>query len=379
MNRWMAHLLTLRPVAIITTGRTGSDFLQSLLDGHPQVLTFNGAFMFYVDFVARSLTLRHPDPCAEDAIDEFIGHYIDRLRSRYDVAERKDALGDGSQALSLSIQAFRGYALDLLSDEPVTPKLALLAMYGAYHLSLGRDLSATSILLHHAHRVDELQGFMRDFPHPRVLVTVRDPRASFVAGIEHGWEQFPHRDTQQHLASYLRALLEDVEPVKRLGLTYLTVRLEDLPSEGTMRQLASRLGLDYEPSLLASTWGGLRWYGDRLSPKPIQSLPWTPTRTANHWQTRLSRFDRYRLNALCLPLLRRHGYPRSPVYWWDQCAMPLLLCLPFGYEYRFWSWGYLKRSSWALRCRAAWYYLVRVRSCWSALAEASGRAETGVR
>ena len=33
---------------ILTTGRTGSDFFQSLMDSHEQVLTFNGYFQFHL-------------------------------------------------------------------------------------------------------------------------------------------------------------------------------------------------------------------------------------------------------------------------------------------------------------------------------------------
>ena len=41
------HLLEIPSCALISTGRTGTDFLQSLLDSHPEVLTFNGTLFFY--------------------------------------------------------------------------------------------------------------------------------------------------------------------------------------------------------------------------------------------------------------------------------------------------------------------------------------------
>ena len=43
----MDHLSNLQAVALITTGRTGTDFLQSLLDAHTEVLTFNGQLYFH--------------------------------------------------------------------------------------------------------------------------------------------------------------------------------------------------------------------------------------------------------------------------------------------------------------------------------------------
>jgi len=41
-KKWSEHIASLPIVSLITAGRTGSDFLQSLLDSHPEVLTFNG-------------------------------------------------------------------------------------------------------------------------------------------------------------------------------------------------------------------------------------------------------------------------------------------------------------------------------------------------
>ena len=50
----MERLESLSSCTLLTTGRTGSDFLQSLLDSHPEVLTFNGRLAFH-DFWKRSV------------------------------------------------------------------------------------------------------------------------------------------------------------------------------------------------------------------------------------------------------------------------------------------------------------------------------------
>ena len=42
----MERLEALPSCTLLTTGRTGSDLLQSLLDSHPEVLAFNGHLMF---------------------------------------------------------------------------------------------------------------------------------------------------------------------------------------------------------------------------------------------------------------------------------------------------------------------------------------------
>jgi hypothetical protein len=366
----MRHLQSLAPVALVTTGRTGSDFLQSLLESHPEVVTFNGSLQFYADFLPTSVGGRGGSFAVDDLMEEFVGRHIHRFKSRYDFAERKDQLGaDRTQTLDLDTLCFRRHAAGLLEGQQPSARNLLLAIYGAYHLCLDRDLLAARILFHHAHRFDELDLFLRDFPATSVIVTTRDPRANLVSGIENGRELFPRRDNEKHLYHYLNHVLDDTTPCEARRVRYTAVRLEDLPKESTLRACADWVGIAFRPTMLESTWGGLRWYGDRLSPKPIESTEWTPTRTDNNWRNRLSRVDLYVLNALMFSRLRHYDYPCTEPRWWDALLVPMLLCLPLRYERRFFTVGYITRNPQARPLRA-WldvggtlvYYLLRVKA-----------------
>ena len=102
------HISALPIVSLITTGRTGSDFLQSLLDSHPQVLTFNGHFAIYSQFFSKALSFSVEGGRACDAADEFIGHYVYKLVSRYDIQEGKDRLGEKEdQSLTIETNIFK--------------------------------------------------------------------------------------------------------------------------------------------------------------------------------------------------------------------------------------------------------------------------------
>lgn len=50
----MAHLRELQTVVQITMPRAGSEYLQSLFDGHPEVLVFKTNFRFFTDYVSSS-------------------------------------------------------------------------------------------------------------------------------------------------------------------------------------------------------------------------------------------------------------------------------------------------------------------------------------
>ena len=84
----MDHLESLQPCTLITTGRTGTDFFQSLLDSHPEVLTFNGHLYFH-DFWNNAKCTKMDAIDVSDLLDEFIGMNIEKLKSKYDLQEKQ--------------------------------------------------------------------------------------------------------------------------------------------------------------------------------------------------------------------------------------------------------------------------------------------------
>ena len=79
MKKIFNRLSSLPVCTILTTGRTGSDFLQSLLDSHPQVLTFNGILVFNL-FWRNSICVKAGEFSLLDFIEEFIGKHIEKYQ-----------------------------------------------------------------------------------------------------------------------------------------------------------------------------------------------------------------------------------------------------------------------------------------------------------
>ena len=134
-----------------------------------------------------------------------------------------------------------------------------------------------------------------------------------------------------------------------------------------MRAIADWLGISFQPSMLESTWGGLHWYGDRLSTDSLKPVGWTPDRSNNNWRERLGAVDLYVLNYLMYHRLQRYQYASRPVRWWDALILPVLLCLPLSYERRFLKPSYLVANLKRRDLRTAltlvvtpWYYLRRI-------------------
>lgn len=365
----MDRLQQLSACGLVTTGRTGSDYLQSLVDSHPEVLTFNGSLAFYRDFWRHSVCQAAPAPAPEDVVDEFIGRYIHRLKSRYDVFERKHQLGPSrDQSLCIDTQAFRAHAIGLLAGREHTSRNVLPALYGAYNLCLGHSLTAKRVLFHHAHHADELDFFLADFPEASILVTTRDPRATFVSGIEHWRDVDPDNDNEEHVYWHLKRILEDSTPYASRHRRYAAIRLEDMAKPSVMEELSRWLGISDDPCLTVATWGGLEWHGDSLSKRRYDPRGWNPLQRQNRWEQRLGTLDKYVLNYLMFRRLEHYGYPSRPVRWWDGYLVLLLLAFPLKYERRFLTPAYIapklragQTRAWYQLAAAPAYYVMRVR------------------
>ena len=81
-------LENLIPFVLVTGGgRSGTDFLQSLLDSHEQVLSYNGHLKLYIEFFTNSKCIKSGSFNLIDIAHEFVGLYIERFNSKYDYLE----------------------------------------------------------------------------------------------------------------------------------------------------------------------------------------------------------------------------------------------------------------------------------------------------
>jgi hypothetical protein len=332
---WMFHLQELPVIALVTTGRTGSDFLQSLLDSHPQVATFNGHFLPYTEFFSTSKVIANNNGRAEDLADEFIGYYLYKLVSRYDIQEGKDCLGvNSNESFEISTLEFKNNILGFLEGVKLTTRNFLISVYGAYNLCIGQKIEDLRILFHHPHLDYELRLFLNDFPSTRLIFSTRDPRANFFSHVDHFRRYYKTHDNEAHIYYCLKMALEDSELSDEYLLDYTAARLEDFPREDKVRKLATWLGIDYNESMLRSTWVGLDWHGDKVSIKKFSATGWSQTRTENGWQKGLGWNEKLVFNYILNDRLKWYGYPVRPANKADPIIIAILILLPFKSERR---------------------------------------------
>jgi hypothetical protein len=339
----MDRLLELPSCALFPLGRTGSDLLQSMLDSHPEVLTFNGALRMY-DFLKTSMCVMAGSFDTMDLIDEFIGYHIKTLKSKYNLMERKNQLGDNyDQSIDIDVPKFRSEMGALLEGREATSRNFLLAVYGAYALCLGQDLSQKKIFFHHPHDFTELPAYLKDFPDSKIIGMTRDPRANFVSSIEHhrDFNELVDTDNSIHLIFQITRILNDGLILQPYGKDYRLIRIEDLGSTEILQALCHWLNISYDECMTRSTWAGMSWHSDRMS--PMNREPgFSKAMLDNQWEKRLSFIDKYVLNYILNPRLKQYGYSYKQISPVSALIVAFLIPLPLSYELRFMSPSYIR-------------------------------------
>jgi hypothetical protein len=366
------HLKSLPMVAIVTTGRTGSDFLQSLFDDHSQILTFNGHFAIYSEFFCRNKCFNNVNSSLSERVDAFIETYRYKLISKLEMQERKDQLGKNfNQSFAFDLDNFKSHMIAILEETDGSTASFLLAIYGSYAICQGRNIHKAKVIVHHPHLNYEFEKFIPDFPKSRVIFTTRDPRANFCSHVEHFRDYYETHDNQSHVNNCVQMIFDNTLVARKRRLDYISTRLEDLPSDPVLLGLASWLGVDFEKSLRRSSWTGLDWHGDRLSKKVFVSEGWDPNRGENKWEIRLGSLEKYVFNFLLNDRLRKSGYKYKKVSILDAWVVPFVLVLPWRYERRFFSLKYFwlsffRRGRYCKKMAVAtpYFYIKRVILCY---------------
>ena len=124
------------------------------------------------------------------------------------------------------------------------------------------------------------------------------------------------------------------------------LKFEDLEHDHTLHEICKWLGVSYHLCLRESTWGGMRWWGDRVSKKavPENERGFSKTISSDNWEKKLNIIDRTILNYLLFDQLEWYGYScyrqKGPLI---AMFIALAILLPTGYERRYLAPKYLLR------------------------------------
>ena len=283
MNEKHWDVLNRLEVATIVAagGRPRTDFLHTLFESHPEILTFEGT-LFFSDFYDNAMSLwKGWGPTDDfttkkeinigDYFYEFVWKNLHKFKTRYDIRENKDKLGlNRDQSNEVDIDLFVKKAIELMELKEFNRKNVFLATYGAFALARGETLESKKLLVHFVKHDFRARILFEEFTHVKVIAAVRDPRAGYISSMEH-WKRYaPNRLYAANHYFYINRILIGASCLNEFSNADVHVnileRLHEHPEE-VMNNMCLWLGIKFDPILLRSTCGGKEWWGDALSTK----------------------------------------------------------------------------------------------------------------
>ncbi|MGE3727138.1 MAG: sulfotransferase [Candidatus Sericytochromatia bacterium] len=346
---------------IVYWGRSGSVFLQSLLDRHPQILSTPATVLmrfyeFWTEFLRALVEKNYPFDL-NDFLNMFCLYFSSLFYAQPDSSTCcLDQLGpEQNTVLQVDVGAFKESFVWLIqtffSGSEINSKIFFIALHYAYEMAQGLDISDKHLIAYQLHRPSlnpSTTGLFQDFPQARVLGMAREPMRALFSHLRmcrddrrvgHQAEKQPHYDYPDMVldgafASYYEHQLvgwKELQAHYQPALYEMTLEKLHSSPESEMRKLAQWLKIIWHPCLLESSFNGLAYWGDRRAHQKIQGFSASHPLSAD-WQSCFSALDKQVLYALLDHDLHRQGYPQA--FGWVKFLLPWLIYLPTRLEWQ---------------------------------------------
>ena len=268
-DRWLlANWSNINDVtAIVFLGRSGSVFLQSLLDNHSQVIMFGGCHLaFYYDFWEKK---GETAPNTEILIREFCAYFacffdayaycplIQGSQPAYEMG-LADMGPDRNERAEANREKFiSALSVMLANFSKVDRKTFFQAIHVAFTIAINQsehlDQAKLPIIVHqlHVNCPTMVSKLCSDFPKTKILHMIREPFQTLGSH----FKEFGYGCNVMHKFYFNGFPQAGAERSK-------AIKLEDLHSQPkpTLEKIIQWLGIGWEDSLLESTFNGKKWW-----------------------------------------------------------------------------------------------------------------------
>ena len=278
----------IRICATFYWNRSGSCFVQSLLDSHNQVFTIFDTCLAHFYEENWLLLFKQKKPHPTDLVDKFLS---------YDHFQHIFSIYDRDTDIAISKESFRKYMLLISEYVDITnSKNFFIAISMAIELSLKRDISQKNIIAYHLHAPNpkRVKYFQRDFPHCLYIGTYRSGIRSLNSHIE------SYKITQGNWSPYLKESLYGWKYVQYIyNLNIIPLSLEELHTkpEQVLKNVCNYLNISFEGSLFESTRYGAVHHGCCGSRVQIQGFNINKVKT-NVYKKNFSLLDKFIIDNL---------------------------------------------------------------------------------
>lgn len=271
-------------VNIIVLGRAGSYFFQGLFDGHPATVTI------------PSTHYSRPMEGDPEAI------------ARAEYAENFSLLFDYVNVdCGISYAAFRPHFLEYIAKFGTGAKSIFIARHYAYAKAAKKDVGSIRYIVFQGHMHPGIAATIDDFPGQKIILLVRDPRASFYSFLKISADS-----AYTMLAFYFCYRVVESYPVKR-NMLFVSHEDTNLHFPLVKKKMAEFLKVSSGGFSGISTFYGRPYTGSTLVVRSTAGLylcrP-SPRYVRDDWKSGLSPAQLWFVNTLYSGYIRRFGYPK---------------------------------------------------------------------
>jgi hypothetical protein len=328
-----------KAISLYCYGRSGTHFLKSLLDGHPQIVLtmLDGTKLLelWEEKLKRSLPL-NSDAIADAVMEKLPFEFNEgrvykepQLNGMCSMGESKDYV------FRIDRIRFReGLRKFLGAEEAPDAKLFYQAVQLAAAYGLGRTYDFRKGIptiveggIHFGLYIQETERLLALFPDLRLLYMVRRPDIAFASALK--FQLKSGQANIYNLCFQLKLVLQHTPAMPHWIDRTLAIRLEDLHRgpHTILKSLCDALDLDWSDTLLGSTFGGVKWWNTTTS---AAVSGFNTITTSNEYGELLSDEDKKRLERFLWRKYKAWGYAdASPAEGED---LQELLSVPFKFE-----------------------------------------------
>ena len=324
MQKVDIFIKNIKLAVILTTGRTGSDYLNSCLNGLNEIVTLNSPINFFREFLNEKRcnykTLKQIP--TEKILNDFCNYYEQKL-----FVEDKEE----NKKLDLDLNEFKKiFKKNFLKDNISIKNFFLLINY-SYHLLIFQNTDENSLVIYHAHSFGETEEFLRLFPESSILITIRDPRDNLKSSLINSTK----------IKSSLISNLFFYRRIKRIHSNAFFfknyfkqkkyfIKLETANSIYNKRKLCRFLNIKFDKKIMIATYGKNSFYsGDIYSNKSQPSGEYSLKR--NQWLNYFFCYEKIILNYL-FNHFSGFGYRFYKINLFNKVLFFVLSFLPFAFE-----------------------------------------------
>lgn len=300
-----------------TATRSGSLFLQSLFDFHPEIISLPKIFF---DYENEEFLININQKNNIEIIDEFIVKHSDifnlNILSRY----HKNITNTNSIDKDVFKQNFITLCDKMQLIKITDYKMIFELIYLAYGLTLGYDIEKVKYIYIHIHsfkanstKFDNLDFFYKSYPDLKLILSSRNIKEN-LAGLMNKDSYFVYKNTIGYKKLILieevafNDIYENLLSIISKSNQIIIIDLFTLHklSSNAMKQIANLLEIKYNESLCSSTYASFTWQGNSSNGKFVSTF--NINKKPNNYKEKFTKKDIYLIELFTSYVSKFYGY-----------------------------------------------------------------------